>query len=277
MNRPLTAELIRTRTKTDNLFYIKKFTLCNHDLDDVRILRQMPNIEVLSLSVNKINSLKEFANCSKLQELYVRSNLIKDLTEIEYLADLRDLRVLWLSENPCANNPNYRAYVINALPYLESLDKVPITAEERAGASGYDMYDMEPQPMQKEVVSPPPKKNNYLDDDFESHRPQTNNSRLSTPQNHNNRNKDRYEDASDYRSYNPEPEIRYSSQSNNTPVREQARQNPPPSSRNNNVLSPTLKNEHVISAILILLKDIDDSGLKIIKKDVDRRIAHGQV
>jgi len=277
MNRPLTAELIRTRTKTDNLFYIKKFTLCNHDIDDVRILRQMPNIEVLSLSVNKINSLKEFANCSKLQELYVRSNQIKDITEIEYLADLRDLRVLWLSENPCANNPNYRAYVISCLPNLESLDKVAITPEERSGAPNYDMYDAEPQPMQnmqKEVASPPPKKNNCLDDDFDSNRPKPNNNRLATPQS-NNKNKERYDD--DYRSYNAEPEVRYSSQSNHTPVREQARQNPPPSARSNNVLSPTLKNEHVISAILILLKDIDDSGLKIIKKDVDRRIAHGQV
>jgi len=211
MNRPLTAELIRTRTKTDNLFYIKKFTLCNHDIDDIRILRQMPNIEVLSLSVNKINSLKEFANCSKLQELYVRSNNIKDLAEVEYLADLRDLRVLWLSENPCANHPNYRAYVINSLPDLESLDKVPVTLEERAAAAGIDMYDTEPQSLPKETSSPPPKKNNYLDDDYSSNGPKPSNGRLSTPQSHN-RNKERYEDPSDYRSYNVEPEVRYSSQ-----------------------------------------------------------------
>ncbi len=211
MNRPLTAELIRTRTKTDNLFYIKKFTLCNHDLDDIRILRQMPNIEVLSLSVNKINSLKEFANCSKLQELYVRSNNIKDLAEVEYLADLRDLRVLWLSENPCANHPSYRAYVINCLPDLESLDKVAITLEERAAAAGIDMYDTEPQSMPKEISSPPPKKNNYLDDDYNSNGPKQNNNRLSTPQSHN-RNQDRYEDATNYRSNNAEPEQRYSSQ-----------------------------------------------------------------
>ena len=40
----------------------------------------MPNLEIVSLSVNKIHSLKDFVYCSKLQELYLRKNNIKDLT-----------------------------------------------------------------------------------------------------------------------------------------------------------------------------------------------------
>lgn len=32
----------------------------------MKLLRNMPNVEVLSLSVNKISTLKEFSHCAKL-------------------------------------------------------------------------------------------------------------------------------------------------------------------------------------------------------------------
>jgi len=178
MSRPLTGELIRARTKSDNLYYVKKFTLCGNDIDDIRILRQMPNIEVLSLSVNKINSLKEFANCSRLQELYVRKNEIRDLSEVEYLSHLRDLKTLWLCENPCADHQYYREIVINALPQLQNLDKIQITPEERAAAARQDVYSREPQ---RELQSSPLKKNNYIGGDNESARSKHSGGRASTP------------------------------------------------------------------------------------------------
>ena len=176
MSRPLTGELIRARTKSDNLYYVKKFTLCGNDIDDIRILRQMPNIEVLSLSVNKIGSLKEFANCSRLQELYVRKNEIRDLAEVEYLSHLRDLKTLWLCENPCADHQFYREYIINALPQLQNLDKIQITPEERAAAARQDVYSREPQ---REISSP--LKKNYLGGERESARSKHSGERASTP------------------------------------------------------------------------------------------------
>jgi Leucine-rich repeat (LRR) protein len=62
----------------------------------------MPNLEVISLSVNKITTLKEFASCAKLQELYLRKNLIQDIQEVRHLTKLQDLKVLWLQDNPCS-------------------------------------------------------------------------------------------------------------------------------------------------------------------------------
>ena len=47
----------------------------------VSILGHMPNVEIVSLSVNSINSLREFGNCKKLKELYLRKNNVTDLTE----------------------------------------------------------------------------------------------------------------------------------------------------------------------------------------------------
>ena len=43
-------------------------------------------------------------------------------------------QVLWLSENPCADAPDYRATAVRSLPHLEKLDNRDVTAEERAAA-----------------------------------------------------------------------------------------------------------------------------------------------
>jgi Leucine-rich repeat (LRR) protein len=86
------------------------------------VLSELPNVEIVSLSLNKISSLKYFSNCKHLSELYLRKNLIDDLGEVFYLASLTTLRVLWLSHNPCADHPNYRQFVIKTLPHLVKLD-----------------------------------------------------------------------------------------------------------------------------------------------------------
>ena len=134
MGKPLTVELILAKTKTDNLFSLKNLNLWGNDLDDLKLLRQMPNLEVVSLSVNKITTIKEFSNCSKLQELYLRKNNIQDLSEIRYLMNNSNLKVLWLCDNPCAETPNYREIVIKSLPDLIKLDNQNITKEEKFSA-----------------------------------------------------------------------------------------------------------------------------------------------
>ncbi len=135
MSKALTSDLILARAKTDHLHSVKKINLWGNDIEDVSLLRQMPNVEVLSLSVNKISSLKEFSHCPKLQELYLRKNNITDLSEISYLTDLSDLKILWLWDNPCAETPQYREYIIKLLPNLTKLDNEAITMEERTAAA----------------------------------------------------------------------------------------------------------------------------------------------
>jgi hypothetical protein len=135
MSKPLTADLILQRTKAGSLDSVKNLNLWGNDIDDVRILKEMPNIEVLSLSVNKISSLKPFQYCKKLTELYLRKNLIADLSEIKFIQPLPGLKVLWLWDNPCAEVPNYRETVLAALPNLVKLDNQAVTMEERTQCS----------------------------------------------------------------------------------------------------------------------------------------------
>ncbi|CAG0889878.1 unnamed protein product [Darwinula stevensoni] len=100
------------------------------DLTDVGIVKRLPNVEVLSLSVNKISSLWDFQHCRNLQELYLRNNSIRDLNEVCYLKDLPKLRCLWLAENPCAEGDLYRLTVLKHLPRLQKLDNEVVEPEE---------------------------------------------------------------------------------------------------------------------------------------------------
>ena len=56
--------------------------------------------------------------------------MISDIREIKYLAHLKNLKVLWLWDNPCAETPNYREIVIKILPGLSKLDNSPVTPED---------------------------------------------------------------------------------------------------------------------------------------------------
>ena len=134
MGKTLTPELIQLKCKTDKLSNIKNLNLWGNDLEDISLIKEMPNIEICSLSLNKIFSLKDFGSCKKLTELYLRKNLVSDLFEIKYLIQCSSLKVLWLWDNPIADHKFYRSYILKLLPNLIKLDNNAVTPEERADA-----------------------------------------------------------------------------------------------------------------------------------------------
>eukprot|EP00466_Bigelowiella_natans_P011763 jgi/Bigna1/79406/fgenesh1_pg.62_\ len=117
----LTRIMVCGRTRQDNLKNVKTLNYWGANLQNVDLIKDMPNVEVLSLSVNRIDSLEAFSNCKRLRELYLRQNNIQHLDEIKYLEGL-PLEVLWLTGNPCAENPDYRRFIISRLPNLKKLD-----------------------------------------------------------------------------------------------------------------------------------------------------------
>ncbi|XP_071567784.1 uncharacterized protein [Temnothorax nylanderi] len=126
----LTEEMVVARTRVSDFSAVKKLNCWGTDITDVSILRKMKNVEVLSLSINNINTLADFQYCHKLQDLFIRRNNIKDLNEVCYLQGLPNLRNLWLGENPCAEKDGYRLAVLRALPNLEKLDDKVVSPEE---------------------------------------------------------------------------------------------------------------------------------------------------
>lgn len=130
----LTEDLIISKTKCASLSAIKNLNLWGSDIEDISILRRMPNAEVLSLSVNRIAHLHDLSGCLNLQELYLRKNAVADIHELRHLAHLKSLKVLWLLDNPCTDAHDYRKKVIAYLPNLLKLDNTLVSPEEKADA-----------------------------------------------------------------------------------------------------------------------------------------------
>jgi hypothetical protein len=135
--KSLTKELIYLKSKNSNLSTIKTLNVWGCDLEDVSILQTMPNLEVISLSVNKIKTLKFFENLPNLKELYLRKNLISDISEIRYLGTCPNLKKVWLKENPISALRGYRFYVIKFIPDIENIDEIMVSNEERQMARNF--------------------------------------------------------------------------------------------------------------------------------------------
>ncbi|NXG25925.1 CU002 protein, partial [Grallaria varia] len=102
----------------------------------ISICRDLPNIEVITFSVNHISDLEPLSRCQNLSELYLRKNNIVSLNELFHLKGLPRLRVLWLAENPCCGQDphRYRMTVLRNLPGLQKLDNQAVTEEELSQA-----------------------------------------------------------------------------------------------------------------------------------------------
>ncbi|CAN7983330.1 unnamed protein product [Ixodes hexagonus] len=126
----LTENCVLSRTRAQDLKSVRKLNCWGSELEDVSIVRKMSHVEVLSLSVNNIHTLADFAYCKNLQELYIRKNNIQDLNEVLHLKDLPRLKNLWLADNPCAENEHYRMTVLRHLPNLQKLDNQTVQSHE---------------------------------------------------------------------------------------------------------------------------------------------------
>ncbi|EAR86710.2 hypothetical protein TTHERM_00197740 (macronuclear) [Tetrahymena thermophila SB210] len=287
MGKPLSEDLIKQKTRQDSLQMIRNLNLWGQDIDDLKVLRNMPNLEVLSLSVNKITTLKDIEYCHKLQELYLRKNSIADISEIKYLSQLKQLKVLWLSDNPCASIPNYREIVIKSLPYLEKLDNVNITPEDKMNCQNIELDFMEEVANNNNVGSSTSNNNRYSS---YQNQPQQQQQQQYNPSPMNRMNDyNTYQENNNYsQQYQQSSATRASSNNYNT-----RNNNPSTVQQNNNQQTNyeevqqmnnvsqiddqlVNRNSNIVCAILSLLKELDYNSLEIIRRDVDRKINSAQ-
>ncbi|XP_008143882.2 cilia- and flagella-associated protein 410 isoform X2 [Eptesicus fuscus] len=132
----LTRQMVLSRAKASELHSVKKLNCWGSRLTDISICREMPSLEVITLSVNSVSTLEPVSRCQQLSELYLRRNHIASLSELSHLKGLPRLRVLWLAENPCCGaDPHlYRMTVLRNLPNLQKLDNQTVTEEELSRA-----------------------------------------------------------------------------------------------------------------------------------------------
>ncbi|XP_003218464.2 cilia- and flagella-associated protein 410 isoform X1 [Anolis carolinensis] len=132
----LTRKVVLSRAKATSLSGVRKLNCWGSRIADISVCRELPNVEVMTLSANNISDLEPMNQCLNLTELYLRRNNIASLHELFHLKKLPHLRILWLSENPCCGpDPfHYRMTVLRNLPHLQKLDNQMVTEEELSHA-----------------------------------------------------------------------------------------------------------------------------------------------
>ena len=285
MTKKLTRELIAQKVKSDRIESIRNLNLWGSNIEDISIIEEMPSLEVVSLSVNKIRTLRPFANLDNLRELYLRRNLISNLNEIKYLTECQNLSVLWLSENPICDNPNYRSVVICVLPQLQKLDDITITDEERDRAQKKLRGESQDDDDEDEMED-----NNNIRDNGDNY--YENNGRTNMNRNNNN-NRNKYEDDdNDYmRPKKENQQMRRQNEEYNNyddrPIRSNndiyGRKNNYKKNNNygdnyqykdnyddNNYKDKKKGNSNVLNCVISLLKELSPNELKMVKKEIDR-------
>lgn len=296
MSKKLTPELILMKLKHSNIQSITNLNLWGSDLDDISLLAQMPMLEIVSLSVNKIRSLKPFLNHQHLKQLSLRKNLICDFGEVKYLSTCPNLSILWLNENPISDNPNYRSAVIKLIPSLVKLDDIPINDSERdqclCGDYNNDYqqpqyYRYERQHSNKKEYDYDRGNNQYkymrhnsdysnkyykgeeYSEEYNNFYDNNNNQmKRRTGKNFYNNNRKEFDDFNIQRRspYNESP-IRY--QNNNNMYQDEYQQ---PSQREYKEKDDT-KGSNIMNCMVMLLSELNDNELEYIKEEIDKKIA----
>ena len=81
----LTKEEIEKKYPGKKLEDIKILDFYGNDFSNIDIISQMKSLKIISLSSNKVSSLKPFKDLPNLKELFLRDNIIENVDEIDYL------------------------------------------------------------------------------------------------------------------------------------------------------------------------------------------------
>lgn len=127
----LTEEIILAKSGKKKYSDVVKVNAFAMGVERITSLKSFHNLEVVSLSLNKISSLAVFSDCYALKELHLRKNNIVDLSELQHLSKLPDLHTLLLSDNPCTKEEGYRSTAIRMLKSLRKLDALQVTDQEK--------------------------------------------------------------------------------------------------------------------------------------------------
>jgi hypothetical protein len=182
--------------------------------------------------------------------------------------------VLWLSDNPCADTPNYRAQVIRALPALTKLDNEEVKPEERA-----QVEEMELPPLPRPATPPLGDNTEIPQSDRTRSAPQQVPHRHASPADSRPRS-GRQSPGSPPSSNGGEKIVRSSTGPILSAARARSSSPPvtpprvPAAAAAGNGRPPTsarTNSDAVLYAVLKLLDVLDDSDLHVVRKEIDAR------
>ncbi|KAM9076795.1 leucine-rich repeat and guanylate kinase domain-containing protein isoform 4-T8 [Megaptera novaeangliae] len=142
---PYLLELNASQNKLTTFFNFKppKNLKSNNQIEKITGLDDLRVLQILDLGHNQISSLQGLESHDFLEVINLEDNKIAELGEIEYIENLRLLRVLNLLRNPIREKSDYCSFVIFMLPRLTELDQKKIKVEEKVAA--VNKYDPPPE------------------------------------------------------------------------------------------------------------------------------------
>lgn len=112
------------------------FDLSENSIRKLENFPLLPRLKCILLNNNRIYKIAKNLEQSipNLERLILTNNYIQELSDIDTLSTLKNLKVLSLINNPVTSKENYRYYVISKLPNLRLLDFNKVKRVEREAA-----------------------------------------------------------------------------------------------------------------------------------------------
>lgn len=113
---------------------LKWLDLSFNKIRKIQGLEKLINLEDLSLYSNKISIIEGLEKCVKLQCLSLGNNRIDSMEQIIRIRQLRNLKMLTLSDNPICKENEYRMIVLAYVDNITYLDYALVDPNDRATA-----------------------------------------------------------------------------------------------------------------------------------------------
>lgn len=128
---------------------IRVLDLTNNQLDFVENIESLDSLQELLVGRNQFSSLAGMSRNMALQRIEADNNLIVDLEQMLFVAELPLLTHLNLQGNAMQETSMYRLRVIQRLPALLMLDSIEVMPEEKVAAWNFH----NPPPRQRPAAS----------------------------------------------------------------------------------------------------------------------------
>ncbi|EKX36323.1 hypothetical protein GUITHDRAFT_165792 [Guillardia theta CCMP2712] len=93
---------------------------CN--LQELDGISAFDSIKELYLAFNEISDLSPLVGCDTIEVLDLEGNAVTDISEVQFLVSCSNLSSLTLEGNPVSKLPEYHKQILEALPFLLTLD-----------------------------------------------------------------------------------------------------------------------------------------------------------
>ncbi|KAM9976520.1 hypothetical protein ACTFIR_010361 [Dictyostelium discoideum] len=105
----------------------------DNEISKVENFPKLERVKTLLFNNNHIKSFEEDFGSSlpHLRALILSNNRINNLSDLEPLTKLSEIKFISLLENPVSKKPNYRLYLIHLVPHLKIIDFRKVKKIER--------------------------------------------------------------------------------------------------------------------------------------------------